>query len=150
MKKSNWEKFAIKTGKRLEWPDISSTAQMFLKMNCIYEGELKWDTVSSFYSFYFSFHFPPGPSEVQEAQMTCQKGSDMKEISNSGKAENQLLVKLAGEILMWDSQKRGVATRNTHHKDFPGYKEHCPEYLARINPPKARDADSDVWMSTEF
>lgn len=122
---------------------------MFLKMNCIYEGELKWDTASSFQSFYFSFHFPAGPSQVQEAQMTHPKGSDMKEISNPGKAGNQLLVNLASEILMWHSPERGVATWNTHNKDFPGYKEYCPEHLACINPQKARDADNDVWTSTE-
>lgn len=68
--------------------------QMFLKTNCSYEGELKWETISSFQSFYFSFHFPAGLSQVQEEQMTCQKGSDMKEISNPGKAENQLLENL--------------------------------------------------------
>lgn len=118
-------------------------------MNCIYEGELKWDTASSFQSFHFSFHFPSGPSQVQEAQMTCQKGSDLKEISNPGKAENQLLENQS--ILLWSvkenwlvkywcgiHEKRGVATWNTQNKVFPGYKEYYPEYLACINPKKQR------------
>lgn len=49
--------------------------------------------------------------------MTCQKGSDMNEISYPGKAENQLLEnqenfiligkeELTNEILMWDSRKK--------------------------------------------
>lgn len=68
---------------------------MFLKMNCSYEGELKWDTIRSFQSFYFSFHFPAGLSQVQQEQMTCQKGSDVKEISNLGKPKNLFLENLS-------------------------------------------------------
>lgn len=68
-------------------------------MNCIYEGKLKWDTVSHFQSF----HSPAGLSQVQEVQMTCQKGPDMKEISNPGKAENLLLENQS--ILLWSIKK---------------------------------------------
>lgn len=82
------EKCAIKTGKRLESSVISYTTQT----KCFREEELKWDTViSSFESFYFSFHFPSGSSQVQEAQMTYEQASEMKKINNPCKAENQLL-----------------------------------------------------------
>lgn len=66
---------------------MSSTTEM----NCIYEGELMGDTVSSFQNFHFSFYFPACLSQVQEAQMTYQKGSDMKKINNPGQAEKQLV-----------------------------------------------------------
>lgn len=59
-------------------------------MNCIYEGEFTGDTVSSFQNFKFLFYFPACLSEVQEAQMTYEKGSEIKEISSTGQAEKQL------------------------------------------------------------
>lgn len=46
-------KVPIETGK-LEPHDMSSTTEM----NCIYEGELIGDTVSSFQNFHFSLYFP--------------------------------------------------------------------------------------------
>lgn len=58
-------------------------------MNCIYEGELMEDTVSGFQNFKFSLF--SSLSQVQEAQMTYRKGSDMKEISSPGQAEKQLV-----------------------------------------------------------
>lgn len=97
--KSTWEKFAIKTGKQLEPPDMSSTTEM----NCIYEGELIQNTVSSFQSFNFSFCFPACLSQVQDAQMAYQKGSDMKEISSPGQAEKQLMENQS--VLLWSVKK---------------------------------------------
>lgn len=46
-------------------------------------------TVSSFQNFKFSLF--SSLSQVQEAQMTYRKGSDMKEISSPGQAEKQLV-----------------------------------------------------------
>lgn len=71
-------------------------------MNCIYEGEFTGDTVSSFQNFNFLFYFPACLSEVQEAQMTYQKESDMKEISSTGQAEKQLGKNQS--ILLWSVQ----------------------------------------------